>query len=109
MQVDEHEIDVDALETAMASGACVIDVRQPDEYHEVHAVGAKLVPMDELPEAVDDLPTDAPVYLICATGARSGRATEWLLGQGYEAFNVVGGTKAWVEAGKPVADGPEPG
>jgi rhodanese-related sulfurtransferase len=107
--VDEHEIDVDGLEMAMRDGACVIDVRQPDEYHEVHAVGVKLIPMDELPEAVDDLPTDTPVYVICATGARSERAAQWLLGQGYDAFNVVGGTSAWVEAGKPVATGAEPG
>jgi rhodanese-related sulfurtransferase len=44
--------------------------------------------------------------VICATGARSGRAVEFLNKQGYDTVNVAGGSKAWLEAGHPVEHGP---
>jgi rhodanese-related sulfurtransferase len=47
--------------------------------------------------------------VICRSGARSLKACEFLVGTGRTAVNVGGGTMAWVEAGHPVATGPEPG
>ncbi len=107
--MDVDEIDVETLDQFRAAGAPIIDVRQPDEYIEGHVPGARLMPMDEIPELVDQIPDDAPVYVICGSGPRSHRVTEWLLAQGYDATNVAGGTKAWIEAGKPIVTGPEPG
>jgi rhodanese-related sulfurtransferase len=107
--VDVNEIDIEALEQFLGAGAPLIDVRQPDEYAEAHVPGAKLIPMDELPELVEEISMDVPVYLICATGARSNRASQWLLAQGFDATNVAGGTKAWIEAGKPTVSGADPG
>jgi rhodanese-related sulfurtransferase len=107
--VDVNEIDVETLERFLGAGAPLIDVRQPDEYTEAHVPGAKLMPMDELPELVEEIPLDVPVYLICATGVRSDRAAQWLLAQGFDASNVTGGTRAWIEAGKPIVSGPDPG
>lgn len=107
--MDVNEIDVETLEAYLGAGAPLIDVRQPDEYTDAHVAGATLIPMDELPERIEQIPLDAPVYLICATGARSGRAAEWLLAQGFDATNVLGGTRAWIEAGKPTVSGPDPG
>ena len=104
-----NQIDVDTLDRYLAAGAPLIDVRQRDEYETVHVPGARLMPMDELPELVDEIPSDVPVYLICHSGGRSHRAAEWLLAQGYDASNVAGGTAAWVEAGKPTVSGTEPG
>jgi len=103
------EITIDTLEEYLAEGVALIDVRQSDEYHEAHVPGARLVPLDELPDRVGELPTDQPLYLICAVGGRSGRASEWLIAQGVDATNVAGGTKAWIEAGKPIVTGSEPG
>ena len=57
----------------------------------------------------DDIPFDKPVYLVCATGGRSHRAAQWLIAQGFDATNLAGGTKAWIEAGKPTVTGSEPG
>ena len=107
-RVDVNEIDVETLDRYLASGAPLIDVRQPDEYVTAHVPGARLMPMDELPELIDDIPTEVPLYLICQSGGRSHRAAEWLLAQGYEASNVAGGTAAWIEAGKPTVSGSEP-
>jgi rhodanese-related sulfurtransferase len=103
------EISVDTLEEHLKDGVPLIDVRQLDEYTDAHVAGARLVPLDELPDRLDEVPTDTPVYLICAVGGRSARASEWLIAQGVDATNVAGGTKAWIEAGKPTVSGEEPG
>jgi rhodanese-related sulfurtransferase len=107
--VDVPEIEVGAVPGRQAEGAPLVDVREPAEYDEVHARGARLVPLGEVLERVEELPTDRTVYVICRSGARSGRATEALRARGVDAVNVAGGTLAWVEAGLPVASGPEPG
>ena len=103
-----HEVDVRELAEARGGGAVVVDVRQPDEYEEAHVPGATLLPLDELVERVDEIPSDSRVYVICATGARSARAAEFLRRQGLDAVNVAGGTRAWLEAGEPVTTGSQP-
>jgi rhodanese-related sulfurtransferase len=107
--VDVPEIDVATAAAQREAGAFLLDVRQPDEYHEVHATGAVLIPLAEVAERVGDLPTDEPVYVICRSGARSERAALVLRRSGLDAVNVAGGTMAWVEAGLPVTSGAEPG
>lgn len=99
------EIDVDTLEERLADGVLVVDVREDDEYLEVHVPGVRHIPLTTVPDHLDAFPTDAPVYVVCAVGGRSGRAVQWLRAQGIDATNVAGGTQAWVEAGKPVAAG----
>ena len=99
------EVDVRTAAALASGGAPLIDVRQPDEFAEVHATGAVLVPLGELPDRLDEVPTDATVYVICRSGARSGRAVEYLAASGIDAVNVAGGTLAWVEAELPVERG----
>jgi molybdopterin-guanine dinucleotide biosynthesis protein A/rhodanese-related sulfurtransferase len=108
-QVEVPEIDVDELESHHATGAAVFDVRQPDEYVDAHVPGATLVPLATVPDELATFPTDQAVYVICAGGGRSRRAAEFLRANGVDAINVAGGTRAWVEAGKSVATGPEAG
>ena len=103
------EVQVDELADARAEGGLLIDVREPEEYETVHVPGATLIPLGEVVARVAEVPRDQPVYVICATGNRSAKATQWYRMQGIDARNVAGGTKAWVEAGKPIARGPEPG
>src|SRR3954471_2456046 len=100
------EIDIDELARLGPATIPLVDVRQPAEYAQVHVPGAQLIPLDELPERVEEVPQDARVYVICATGPRSARAVEFLNRQGYDTVNVAGGTKAWLEAGHPVETGP---
>lgn len=80
----------------------VVDVREPWEYAEGHVPGARPVPLATVPARAGDLPTDRPVYLICAVGARSGQAAAYLARLGLEAVNVEGGTSEWLAAGYPV-------
>ncbi len=102
------EVDLDQLDAARGGGAPVIDVRQPDEYEAGHVPGARLIPLNEVPTRMGEVPADGTVYVICQTGGRSARATEFLRAQGIDARNVAGGTKAWVESGRAVARGPQP-
>ncbi|MEI6402806.1 MAG: rhodanese-like domain-containing protein [Actinomycetota bacterium] len=102
------EVSVDELESALAAGARVIDVREVDEYTEGHVPGAVLVVLGTVPEHVDTFRGDDVPYVICRSGARSMRACEFLAGQGVEAVNVAGGTMAWAMAGKPVVAGDQP-
>ena len=107
--MDVPEIDIDEFARRREQGVPVIDVREPGEYHSGHVPGAALVPLATVPDHLADLPSTGEVLVICRTGARSLRATEFLVANGVSATNVAGGTKAWIESGRGVAEGDEPG
>jgi rhodanese-related sulfurtransferase len=86
------------------------DVRTPAEYRELHALPARLVPLDALdPKAVLAERAgneDKPLYVICRTGGRGRKACEKLLAAGCRnVVNIEGGTLAWEQAGLPVVRG----
>lgn len=84
------------------AGALLVDVREPNEYAEVHATGAQLMPLSSLEQEYSALPKDREIVLICRSGVRSARAGEFLQQQGYSRVtNLTGGTTAWVEGGLP--------
>ena len=87
----------------------IIDVRTPAEFARVHAVGAVLVPLDELdPGALGALrkSPDEPIYVICQSGGRATKACQRLAEAGMgPALCVDGGTAAWERAGLPVERG----
>jgi rhodanese-related sulfurtransferase len=83
----------------------LLDVRTPIEFQELHAVGARNVPLDRLdPAAVmRDRFGDGPLYVICRSGSRGRQACEKFLGAGFtDVVNVEGGTLAWAECGLPI-------
>lgn len=85
----------------------LIDVREPEEFEEVHAAPARNVPIIGLDlRAVMQGRTGAaeePLYLICRSGMRSLIACEKFVDAGFSnVINVEGGTLAWEEAGLPV-------
>jgi rhodanese-related sulfurtransferase len=88
----------------------VVDVRTPAEFSECHVRGARLAPLDALdPRKIADTlqPTDAaPIYLLCKSGTRAGRAADQFRAAGIAHVSVVtGGTEACVAAGLPVERG----
>lgn len=93
------EITVDQLVIERERGATVIDVREIDEYIDAHVPGVRLVPLGTLPDELDALPHDERLYIICRSGARSLRAADFLLANGFDAVSVAGGTMAWVQRG----------
>ena len=97
-----REIDIDRAASAFEQQAAVLDVREPDEYREGHVPGAVNIPMGQLPARLDELDRDRPVYLVCASGNRSGAMTDVLTAAGFDAINVAGGTTAWIRSGRAV-------
>jgi rhodanese-related sulfurtransferase len=85
----------------------LLDVRTPMEYAQAHVPQARNIPLDTLaPRALFDagaLPQGQPVYILCQTGGRAGKAAERFAREGFDqAVIVTGGTQAWSEAGLPV-------
>ncbi len=99
--MDTTEIDVDELAARLEAGAVLIDVRRPDEHEAAHILEATLIPLDEVPDRADEIPSDREVLVICRSGGRSASACEFLNGQGHRAVNVAGGMLAWIDAGQP--------
>ena len=102
-----REIDIDGLREQLhgEQDTVLIDVREPVEFAEAHVPGAHLIPMGQLASRLDEVPRDKTVYVICRTGNRSGQMGPLLDAHGYDSVNVLGGTKAWVEAGHPYDTG----
>ncbi|MEA2026445.1 MAG: rhodanese-like domain-containing protein [Chloroflexota bacterium] len=92
-------------------GALIIDVREPNEYTQIRAKGAVLLPLGQLNSGVKRLPRDRELLMMCRTGVRSQNATQFLQAQGFEnVTNISGGVMAWHRADLPTTSGaPEPG
>ena len=103
------EVGVAELSSALERGAYVVDVREPYEYDEGHVPGARSMPMNTIPDRLDELPRDRTVYLVCAVGARSMQVARYLDQLGFDVRNVDGGTSEWIGAGFPARTGSEPG
>lgn len=88
----------------------LLDVRTPAEFREIHAQGARLLPLDQLDaqQVIQSRNGTAgePLYVICKSGNRARQAAERFIAAGYEnVVNVEGGTEAWAKAGLPVVRG----
>lgn len=92
-------VDVAQAQALLADGATLLDVRRADEWHAGHAPDAMHIPLDALPNRVDDVPAHHRVIAVCRSGARSGRATMYLRGFGLDVVNLAGGMQAWARAG----------
>jgi len=78
----------------------LIDVREPHEWEigNLGPQGARLIPLGQLAERYQEIESEGHVVVYCRTGARSGRAAEFLRQQGYgKVSNLEGGIRAWSE------------
>jgi rhodanese-related sulfurtransferase len=89
----------------------LVDVREMNEFEEVRAPGAVLVPMSSFAARASELPKDRPLLLVCHLGGRSAAAAGFLIRSGWsDVVNVTGGMDAWERGSLPVRRGtPEPG
>lgn len=75
--------------------ALVIDVREPYEWEYYHLDDTILMPMNTIPERLNELPKHQTIYVICAHGVRSYAVCRYLTQQGYgDIHNVAGGMAA---------------
>jgi len=97
-------ISVDGL-AALGPGVSLIDVREEEEYAEASVPGTKNLPASRFQQSLGDIPIGRTVYVMCASGGRSSRATAHLVEHGYDAVNVTGGITEWYRNGHPVTYG----
>jgi rhodanese-related sulfurtransferase len=80
----------------------LVDVRESAEYAGGRIKGATLVPLGELEKRHPELDHSKPIYVICRTGNRSGKAQKTLKELGFtNVINVTGGFEAWKNEGLP--------
>jgi rhodanese-related sulfurtransferase len=78
----------------------LIDVREQWEYDEGHIPGVTLIPMGQISDRLDEIPTDKNVIVTCRTGNRSGQVTDYLRQVGFDnVHNMAGGIVAWQAEG----------
>jgi rhodanese-related sulfurtransferase len=83
------------------SGARPLDVREPDEVERGTIAGAVAIPLGDLPQRLETVPTDRPLLVYCASGMRSTTAASILERAGVgPVVNLQGGYGAWREAGR---------
>ena len=74
----------------------LIDVREAFEYEIARINGAKLIPLGEIAERVDELPRERPIIVHCHSGQRSAQAVRLLQQRGFDkVYNLEGGIDAW--------------
>jgi glyoxylase-like metal-dependent hydrolase (beta-lactamase superfamily II)/rhodanese-related sulfurtransferase len=92
---------------ASSNPPLLVDVREEAEYRGElgHIAGARLIPLKELPERVEELANakSRDIVAICRVGVRSATAAAILTGLGFEhVWNLKGGMIEWKDAQLPV-------
>ena len=108
------DLKVDEFEKMLSEDKTVqlVDVRTPEEFAAGHLNGAINIDWysDDFMDLVHEkLTKDRPVTVYCRSGKRSAAAAAKLGGNGYKAYNLLGGYLAWADAGKPTESGEKPG
>lgn len=75
----------------------LIDVRQPDEYAFAKIEGAKLIPLGEVAQRMNEIDENRETVIHCKAGGRSAQAIEILQRAGFKGDlkNLRGGITAW--------------
>lgn len=90
-------IDPLEIDSAIAEGWTLIDVRTEAEHSAGHILGDLNVPLDELRDRLDSL-GNGPFVVYCQVGQRGHTAASLLHEVGIKARNVNGGYKTWLAA-----------
>ncbi len=75
----------------------LLDVREDWERDIVKIEESEHIPLAEVPDRVSQLPAEKEIVVYCKSGGRSAKATDLLRSAGLDAYNLKGGTDAWVE------------
>jgi rhodanese-related sulfurtransferase len=89
------------------SEAVVLDVQDEAGWGRAHIVNANHVSEGELDDALDEVPEDQFVIVVCGDGKRSRELAEKLSEGGRRAASISGGMDAWLGAGFQVQPSPD--
>ena len=92
-----REITTTEVEKLLKANKAVhlIDVREVEEVKEGKIQEAMHMPLGVLALRMHELEKDTEYIIVCRSGRRSGKATQLLVSNGYQAVNMTGGMLAW--------------
>ncbi|MGV3224214.1 rhodanese-like domain-containing protein [Staphylococcus hyicus] len=95
------EITTDELKSLLLSHDVVkvIDVREDEEVAMGMIPNAKHIPMNTIPNHLNEFNTDETYYIVCAGGVRSAKVADYLIDHRIDAVNIEGGMNAWGSEG----------
>jgi DNA-binding transcriptional ArsR family regulator len=102
------QITADEVRTRLQAGDVVLlDVRPAIEYVAGHLPGAMSIPIDELPQRLDELPTEALIVTYCRGPlcVYADQALELITASGRHGARLEAGVAEWQLAGYPLNDG----
>lgn len=101
------EVSIAEAARMRSEGAYILDVREPYEWDELHIPGAKLAPLGELKDRLNELPSDQDIVVVCRSGNRSTVGRDILLEAGFDQVtSMAGGMNQWKAAGLEIVTGP---
>jgi rhodanese-related sulfurtransferase len=75
----------------------ILDVREEHELEIAPLPRDAHIPLGELPARFQELDKESEWVVVCRSGGRSGKATEFLQSEGYKVSNMVGGSLRWAD------------
>ncbi len=73
-----------------------LDVREPHEYLSGHIKGSMHIPINELQQRIQDIPTEKKIVTYCRSGNRSLKAAIFLCSKGFkDIMHLEGGILKW--------------
>lgn len=100
------EISVAEAAEKRAEGAYMLDVREQDEWNQVHIPDVTLIPLGQLSGRLSEVPKDQEIVVVCRSGNRSAQARDILLEAGFtQVTSMAGGMNDWQAQGLPTASG----
>jgi glyoxylase-like metal-dependent hydrolase (beta-lactamase superfamily II)/rhodanese-related sulfurtransferase len=96
-----------AEQLASSEPPLVVDVRSTGEWEQGHIDAAVNLPLSQLRDRLEELPSDRPLVIHCAGGYRSAIAASLLAQVGFSRLaDLVGGLAAWQSAQLATVAGP---
>ena len=95
-------VDVEQAQAMMATGAEMIDVREPQEWAAGHCGHSVHVPLAQLSTSTSWTTRTRPVIVVSRTGRRAADAVRRLRAAGVDARRLHGGLRAWLAFGQPL-------
>ena len=92
------EVDVLELKKMLKNKKVVlVDVREPYEVEICNIKGSLFIPMNEIPQNIEQLDKEKRYAVMCHSGVRSLYVSNYLNSLGYSTLNVVGGIDSWAK------------
>ena len=90
------EVEVLELKKMLMNNEVVLlDVREPYEIEICKVKGSLFIPMNKIPQNIEQLEKEKRYAVMCHSGVRSLYVSNYLNSLGYTTLNVIGGIERW--------------